>query len=868
MTPDHEPVETFEQPQEPSYEETEAGFDAGEGESDKEPAAARPAMDEGEAPEDPEKDDRDEERDARPKREELFSGDQLEVFAGRMEGSQQVAHTIFNENHVHEGDRGGSFRHLKRNDFASLTWNQLESALEPCVFRDREIDGLVAVLRETRCLLIVGNPEMGKGTIASRVAQELWRTTGSEVREVLRTSSLEQDIRVDLLRELGREPSPYQSCCVIFEDVLDRGNTDLADFLSELDEAVQRSLEVLLETRQAYLILTSSPRSLPEDLRAVPRSILREVEGPDLAALQSFFIRQARSRLVLAEELARRRLDAFLEEQSERLVEELGTGPRVQRFLETGLPDVLQDNCTLEEALARLDDRSDWLLRETAKDPALWSFVLALCLALAAPKPKSIPWFQFYPFWRRLDAFLREQLRRRAGRRSVDQLGVDEGLLRRARAEITHGEFPSPDRIRFVREEDSERLWRVLLGSGRGVLALLAPFLESVRTEAMVGDPHFYLREISSRALGRIGEIDPGYLVRPKIVEGMRSQESIQWVALGEICQGILGSGDRSYRDGCLAWLRSAARQERNMGAEVTCLREMGVYDLDRSMSHLYDAVFSRLDKDLRNTAQFDHRLRSVLGQEIELEEESEVRATYQDLLFQAVRRQRSARSRDSKEPQASVADRMLSSILRQALKGNIEVMDGACYGLAGLCFAVEPIQVLARLGLWLQANEGALAVLTVVSFLHPNGVAARLQRQQVVLPELSDDTESPTTCSRILLELALGQRAVQTLGDFLCNVYVHVERLPGPIYRYMRDRFLEVLTGWAAEVAAHETVRQPFEELLSGLLTWGSEDLKSELFHHLQDAPEFAEPDSDMRRLAVAALSRRPRRAWMQVTS
>ncbi len=158
---------------------------------------------------------------------------------------------------------------------------------------------------------------------------------------------------------------------------------------------------------------------------------------------------------------------------------ELKTVPRVARFVQEYLAEVIEGSLSIRQALGRIDDLSHWLTDDLGGDLDAQAAALAIVLGSAVPPASGVPWLAFDDLRRAITERLREELRISEDQPSSPlELGRDS--LHRARAYIAVMPSALSDLVRFRDERYPQRLWQALLGPARE----LATMIDSATPEA------------------------------------------------------------------------------------------------------------------------------------------------------------------------------------------------------------------------------------------------------------------------------------------------------------------------------------------------------------------------------------------------
>ena len=131
----------------------------------------------------------------------------------------------------------------------------------------------------------------------------------------------------------------------------------------------------------------------------------------------------------------------FLADHEADLARELRTVPRVARFVQEYLAEVVEGNLSIRQALGRMDDLSHWLTADLGGDLDAQAAVLAIVLGSAVPPAAGVPWLAFDDLRRRITELLRKESRLPEDQPSSPP-GLGRDFLLRARAHVAA--MPSP----------------------------------------------------------------------------------------------------------------------------------------------------------------------------------------------------------------------------------------------------------------------------------------------------------------------------------------------------------------------------------------------------------------------------------------
>lgn len=715
---------------------------------------------------------------------------------------------------------------------------QLASFADEAVYDAEEVGRLEGALFERRLLVITGEEEVGKGAMALLLAARAGFRVGGACPQVLYSPGLGDDVSVSLDR-LSEKGGRCAGRLLIFRDAFASQNEGLLRIPRELDPSQLVRLQQRLEASGTLLILTSDRARLPgadSEPRLKSLGILEVVKGPGRELLLRDLHRRA-ERLGL-DQGASDEVRRVVAEHGQRIVEELLSVPRIDRFVRFYLLEVAKANLPLEEALARVRNRETWLLSELSNDPEAWAFALALVLAQPLRSPDGVPWYPFYLLWREVVGHLRRELRLPREPRAAASLIVGRELLDRVRARVRRVP-PGADTVQFQSSVDPEALWEALLGPGRSLASSLAPLLQR-----LAEDGDFALRETAARALGRIGRVDPVNLVFPLIHRWSEPDAPFQRRAtLGRMLQGIFSGRDVDYRELCLRQLRYTAlwRAGKAVGPGVVALREIGRLDLALAVRELVDLLGRGLRDRLGHVSQHDREVLRYYEQRLRSEKDMD----------------EERRLRKSLE---------LAAAVMYGEDEELEVLDAVQFSIVGLCLSGSPIRVLKELRQRLQERaEGRLLPLLALLLLQTGGIADRLERNKTSLP-VTEAEEGKAAVSAAINDLVLyasfEDGAVETLSEILATIFRGIGEFPGLIARSFKRRFELLLKSLARDAVQIPDIQNACAALFAALLDAEDRDLKEVVFQMLKREADFTREGSKMAELARQALvPRAPRR-------
>jgi hypothetical protein len=758
-------------------------------------------------------------------------------------GHMVTAGQIFNQQQFHfsTGAGGAESIHLSRRHFTFRTSQELGLCKEELVFEPPEIGELRSFFEEERFLVLAGEPEGGKRSLGLLLGCHLTGTL--QWQGMLACQGLGSSFQVDL-EKLASDEELSQHV-LMFEDALAGENSDLKSFLKTVDSLRLTTLKERLRKNSIAILLTATSSSLTDfEHRLESLDVLRTVAPPepDLLVRALHHFAACLPQYGESEEA----VESFLTAHAAELARELRTIPRVARFVQEYLAEVVEGNLSFRQALSRMDDLSHWLTADLARDLDAQAAVLALVLGSAVPPAEGMPWFSFDDLRRRITELLRKELRIPEDQPS-SPAGLGRDFLDRARAYVATMPSPLPDLVRFQDERYPQRLWQALIGPARDLATLVIPLLKEL---ALRSSP--ILRTSAASALGRLGQIGPADLAVPLLRE-WTCQPVAREDLPGLFLQGSAGSNDETYKDFCLATLRDLAfRNDAGVAeAAIRNLSLLGAPDPEVPVRELCGIAQERL------TVQMDV-LRKV---------EEEVAAKEEEIRRGANPRQVSSALQKLHEQSH---DLLIAALVPE---NRIHLLGAVQYALAGVLFAQggDPGPVLRKLSARMKSEPVKLAPVFAYLFLHRKGLVDLLDRYKWSSGALSADA------SRFLLASRPGERDPEALLELLERVFSTLEAFPGFFRFLLEQRFFEILKSWSREGCEITGLRPTVARLLSALLASKNANLRRRMERFLETDPDFGVRGSRLRALArdvldgkviedAPALSPRPRRlpAWM----
>ncbi len=660
-------------------------------------------------------------------------------------------------------------------------------------------------LLESRILILTGEPETGKTSLALLIASGLWSgSPGEPPRDAALCRYLPGTLRVDLAELAGREKEFHQRI-LILKNAFASNNEDLLRFVTQLSDSELATHVGQLRESRSFLLLTADQSTLPGSLeRLRSLGILADAPKPapeDLSEGLRWLVQRLTSEQKLpAADPVTEKMDCLIAEEGKRLTQALGSMPRLARFVREYLVAVASGAISLEDALKHTTELGPWLLEELPSEPEVWCATVALALCAADRSSRDIPWFKFDVLQRALFRFLRRELQPDLRRREIRDLCRSELVLKRARAEIVTIPFPDPDVVRFLDDRYPDRLWQALLGPGKGVAAGLVPLLRK-----LAADEDAYLRQCAAQALGRIGQIDPFYITYPLIEEWSRETEESrrnaldQGTLLGNLFQGIWSAQeDIRYQQGCFQILRWSARNGRPRTIQNVLFSLHQIATLDRgcfalAMDILKEVAEKRLTvrwKALHGVTE-KFRTREELARLVEYV--FEARGGVEDVL--------------KKAEQALQTIAITEPGILEALRFTLVRL---------LLWPRYQGETLRQILDWVHTKPEHFGPLVAFLFLGRDGIGYWLERTASLGRGLENGSEEEGS---LLLEAMCSDKDfAQILGAVVEAIYIHHRSFPGLLREALERSFMSLLASWAREARSIERLHAAVTALVSRL--------------------------------------------------
>lgn len=745
---------------------------------------------------------------------------QVKVSIDQMTGNIQFGAEVMREAlDIAEGGLRATGSRLSAKRFHRWSPERLRSTWEKLIFGFAQVESLVVAIERQRILVLIGDLESGKTSMACLVAARL--VARFQLEEALYYLDSDDRIKLELDRLTGGDPAFARR--VVMIELKSSISGDNLRIVSDLASGRVISNQSGLETADTYLLFVAKCLPIAEE-KLVHDSPVHTMPLPDVGLLL-VGLRQITSELTRSSggdwPPSATKVDALIEQDGLRIVGRLRTFPRLERFLRQYLRKVLDGSLPIDEALEQAENLASWFLHDLPSEPASWYATLALTLCSAGPASYRVPWLQFEHLRSALEKLVDRSLHRRACERKLGDLTEEEAVLRGARVDIARTSFPEPYQVRFVGEGYVDRLWSALFDHGRRTLAVLIPILTQL---AEGNDP--YLQASAARALGRIGLMDFSYVTDSLLRRWSRKDQSH---LLGHLILGTFGLKDSSYRQVCLGAVESLLLESTTgvVQTALRSLRQIASGDLDFSLAKMRALAQARLAIAWPEVGELT---RSIHGLGVKLRAKAPPREVAKRA--QAMREQ---------------VERSMVGLLWQ----DKETLRIFATFQATFNYLVATIQderrLLEGLTAWARSDRDQLAPLVAFLFFNRDGAATYLQKADALL----DDEE---TCSRLLLAAHRQSETGEALAALLVEVFLGLRQFPGILHHLLRERVIGLLANWSKQAHSAHWLRETIVRLFGSLYSAQDREIADFLLELTRD-PSPPEERTDLRELVIEAI-------------
>jgi hypothetical protein len=724
---------------------------------------------------------------------EQAGGSKIDVDIGSSTGDVDIS-DIKNEYHYHSQQELGieelAHKHFSIVDIATIDQSGL-------IVDESAVSKLRQSLEENRLLFVTGQPELGKATLVRSVALSL----KDSISQVLTLRHVDSNVIINLGNIASA--SKFKNTLLIFKDVFVTKHNDLMNFFERLEKDQIASLVAKLKENHCYLVFTNDKLD-GEQQRELDKVSAVGIEHPLLNLPVTKLIEGYKQQVARFVNLHFKDITAAeaLFGVDQGYAEQLQTIPRMLRFIEAHGQRILENETTVELALKGFNDENlkQWFFHELAADFDSWCFALALILSYPSGHFLS-SWLQFHQFYRVVHRFFEQELALELPKKKGNmQFLGDDILLLKSRAHVQSYNYPIADVIQFSDENYTEALWQVLLSDGHHVLSQLTPLL----IELAMGD-NYYHRLSATKALGRIGELDYHYIVRPLIWEWIRSSDFKHHQGIGFLFQGILNSKNKHYIDESISYLRSF-HNKTNIQSLKIILPMIGRVSIECALTELKHILLGKLGETADELQSFNKAL---------VEWQASIPAFMRSI-----------------DGHKQVLELITGEIFAQDKQKHAIKVVLSC--VKELSYISDPVIVISHLLDWIKEAPTQLTAVMVILFLDIHGIADKLEHG--ALSQI-DNENYKLKQSPILLAASRSESAQTILTEFLTTIYKGIKALPQPLQPGLEVRFYLLLQVWAKNKAIDKNLEPTIIQVLRSLCIFDSKQLKSAIKKMLFEA-------------------------------
>ena len=753
---------------------------------------------------------------------ELKSGSQ----ADEIYTAQNLELTKIETMYVHQSGSSAKQR-LAKEHFHIVSAAELRCETDSLLLDDTFVCQCLAMLDQHRLLLITGMPELGKSSLALRLARDLADRgiddssdiSGREPHEVRVKHQLEQRLQFSLL-DICNDRRLVENRILLFIDPFALGNTSLINEPSLDDDGYLRSLGVRLKEARAYIILTADQETLSPAWRDT--IIEQDTPPPSDEHLET----------LLTDQLSKH--DLSLDEADLSLLRErLNTLPKISGFAKLFFPSLKDDSLKLQDALIRHSHVDAWFLREVPeRNQAAWRLCLAVMLGYAARGVDAVLSLAAHELAERLRCHFDIQCSPRDSSQSGPYLLHDRDLLAFAHLEYQVGTNDTGPVLRFVEPFMAKQLWDALLGSGHSLLVTLRPFLDD-----LAKDSNSTSSFIATACLGRIGELAPHDITRPFIERELKNPPWHAYKPLAGLFLGIRASHNKHYCDSCLDFLHQRCRNSDRIFTFMLVLREIGLHEPAVAVKSLLETV------------------QDILGDKLEA-----IRSCWSDV-NEGVNRGTKVAHQIGHEKSTIGEKRWLKErLLRFLVESQVfnkfqkETFRAASFTLVGLSFGQDPVRLASHCLSNLRKRNDDLLPLVALFWLDGDGVFAKMAKYPLRLDV--DGNGRFQKIDRTVAGLLENKDQLEGFANFLALLDDSLKAYPPSIVNQLRNQMLAFLKSWASGATKTERGETVMLRLLQLLGQACNHTLWDDVLDMLQKDPVFRAKGTPLWNLATEILT------------
>jgi hypothetical protein len=757
-------------------------------------------------------------------------------------------------------------------DTTTFNGADLDRLLASCVFLPDQLAQAESMLAAKRILVIHGRDHMGKKTLALKLARRL--VPKHEI--ICRMSgALPKGVKINPAA-VGEGLEGSGPKVFIFRDVLRHGNHDFTDFLTGLDT---QALTTRLRAWDGYVLITATPQQLEGlQINLSKSGIALEYREPSFDVFTQ----------VLRIQLLEREIGpdnhvgwALLEiDPSAILYSRLGTLPRLAQFLDQYLTAILHGELTLENALDRYGDLGRWFLQQLPRDNLLaWSHAVVLALLSFEQADYGVAWLDYCRFYEWFLPTLRASFPTDRKHWQGDLIHSDVAFFGQLKAQVLKDQHPVRSRVRFEQGRSmAGPLSQALFKDGHRIITPLLSLLKRALFEEADPDPEANKRGrerpsfvLMAKLLGRLGELDAQGVVKTLIREWINRPNGMLWQAIGLVIQGSYRSGNRTYIDACLNYLRDSEPGfpgKSTQGGERVNTQETGVEDeSDDSSRHMETKKMDEKSGSQLNAncaglavayvhlaqeepAHAYEALVRLLGEYLlEAGGENPLNREYlQRFLFDS-NNEKQHLALESVLEDLNLRGEYFLTILGAALHHH-----GTRFGPVSLLHGLFPYLQRWRAGERRERNRLPPMDWFLILLLLPEGL---LDSWATPMPD-PRRSRPRSSFNLIVIDIQTSERACLRLGFFLNQLYVQVDKCRIPAMKQpLKKAYFRHLRSWAIFAAEEAVNSRVVENLFVLLITQGGISLSHLVGQMLRGHPVFRDPDTPTGDFAKRVLAR-----------
>lgn len=678
----------------------------------------------------------------------------------------QETNIINKQNNISEiknifiGDRKFSARPVAFTLANPITLDASKKYAEDFICDEPLLVTLINQLNKDHFLVLEGDVQSGKYELAVKIAHTVRNPSSASPMDVQVIPPLDYHANINLWGLL-EEKSQLNGKITIFKDALAWSNRDLNDFLKTLEESRISTLASKLKRSNAYLILTVDSHSMDRFAPGIKLPpVFRKMHKPSVAILQ-----QALKKTLMESEFEAK-VDALT---CEEIIKHAKSTLEIQIFVHEYIHLILNKTIDVGEAFSRIGKVQQWLLHHVSEEFEPWLSAVTLALCHSPLSASGVSWIEFENFKSALKPAIIAKVGQPDDNRFEKDRVSDEWLLRRIHARVERDPLTRKDVLQFTDDGHGNAIWDTLLCHCRSLLVSISPTLRS-----LLSGSDSSLRVLASRALGRIGIIDPQFIIYPLLSECVAGNWQDR-ATLGYVYQGVYSSRDTEYRRILLSHLSDMAKsdQSHEIWTAIAIYKQLGQIDLLECMSGLRNIAEKYLVAEIEDMQKLAKDIQKLKNQAQFLSVNNQEKIYF-----------------------SNVAS-MLKNLISELFSNQLPLLTAFQYALISLCIDTNINKVLEMLERWIKRSEGLGALISLL-YLQKDGIAEELDSHQIrfALETCPESSNSFVEISPIVLSLAYeSEHSQKNLAGFLENIFCSFNAFfPSDIRKYLSASYIDHL--------------------------------------------------------------------------